>query len=96
MIQDTIRVSPDGIPLNSLNCDPDPSVSISVHISIQSIWTWLLHNQEQNKILQQRCFFVSKALDFWEAYFLLEGTFILDSNLIWWQLFIMNMKTGNK
>ncbi|NXR40550.1 KATL2 protein, partial [Zosterops hypoxanthus] len=25
MIQDTIRVSPDGIPLNSFNCDPDPS-----------------------------------------------------------------------
>ncbi|CAN8219956.1 unnamed protein product [Coccothraustes coccothraustes] len=25
MIQDTVRVSPDGIPLNSLNCDPDPS-----------------------------------------------------------------------
>ncbi|NXI23440.1 KATL2 protein, partial [Sterrhoptilus dennistouni] len=25
MIQETVRVSPDGIPLNSLNCDPDPS-----------------------------------------------------------------------
>ncbi|RLV93601.1 hypothetical protein DV515_00013430 [Chloebia gouldiae] len=25
MIQDAVRVSPDGIPLNSLNCDPDPS-----------------------------------------------------------------------
>uniref|UniRef100_A0A674G7T1 Katanin p60 ATPase-containing subunit A-like 2 n=1 Tax=Taeniopygia guttata TaxID=59729 RepID=A0A674G7T1_TAEGU len=25
MIQDAARVSPDGIPLNSLNCDPDPS-----------------------------------------------------------------------
>ncbi|NXU08229.1 KATL2 protein, partial [Pardalotus punctatus] len=25
MIQDAIRASPDGIPLNSLNCDPDPS-----------------------------------------------------------------------
>ncbi|NWR50290.1 KATL2 protein, partial [Regulus satrapa] len=25
MIQDTVRVSPDGIPLSSLNCDPDPS-----------------------------------------------------------------------
>ncbi|NXX29386.1 KATL2 protein, partial [Nicator chloris] len=25
MTQDAIRVSPDGIPLNSLNCDPDPS-----------------------------------------------------------------------
>ncbi|XP_057899362.1 katanin p60 ATPase-containing subunit A-like 2 isoform X4 [Melospiza georgiana] len=25
MIQDAVRVPPDGIPLNSLNCDPDPS-----------------------------------------------------------------------
>ncbi|KAI1240270.1 hypothetical protein IHE44_0011729 [Lamprotornis superbus] len=25
MIQDAVRVSPGGIPLNSLNCDPDPS-----------------------------------------------------------------------
>ncbi|NXO83908.1 KATL2 protein, partial [Sitta europaea] len=25
MIPDSVRVSPDGIPLNSLNCDPDPS-----------------------------------------------------------------------
>ncbi|NWV66513.1 KATL2 protein, partial [Malurus elegans] len=25
IIQDTVRVSPDGIPLNTLNCDPDPS-----------------------------------------------------------------------
>ncbi|NXN84139.1 KATL2 protein, partial [Bombycilla garrulus] len=25
MIQDAVRVSPEGIPLNSLNCDPDPS-----------------------------------------------------------------------
>ncbi|NXB69840.1 KATL2 protein, partial [Donacobius atricapilla] len=25
MIQDAVRVSPDGIPMNSLNCDPDPS-----------------------------------------------------------------------
>ncbi|NXP61516.1 KATL2 protein, partial [Chloropsis cyanopogon] len=25
MIQDAVKVSPDGIPLNSLNCDPDPS-----------------------------------------------------------------------
>ncbi|NXQ31121.1 KATL2 protein, partial [Alaudala cheleensis] len=25
MIQDAVGVSPDGIPLNSLNCDPDPS-----------------------------------------------------------------------
>ncbi|NXH65500.1 KATL2 protein, partial [Rhabdornis inornatus] len=25
MIQGAVRVSPDGIPLNSLNCDPDPS-----------------------------------------------------------------------
>ncbi|KAF4803789.1 Katanin p60 ATPase-containing subunit A-like 2 [Turdus rufiventris] len=25
MFQDAVRVSPDGIPLNSLNCDPDPS-----------------------------------------------------------------------
>ncbi|NXQ73986.1 KATL2 protein, partial [Quiscalus mexicanus] len=25
IIQDAVRVSPDGIPLNSLNCDPDPS-----------------------------------------------------------------------
>ncbi|NXO74650.1 KATL2 protein, partial [Phainopepla nitens] len=25
MIQDAVRVSPDGIPLSSLNCDPDPS-----------------------------------------------------------------------
>ncbi|NWZ70988.1 KATL2 protein, partial [Acrocephalus arundinaceus] len=25
MIQDAGRVSPDGIPMNSLNCDPDPS-----------------------------------------------------------------------
>ncbi|NWI42110.1 KATL2 protein, partial [Picathartes gymnocephalus] len=25
MIQDAVRVSPDGIPFNSLNCDPDPS-----------------------------------------------------------------------
>uniref|UniRef100_A0A8C3R8Y2 Katanin p60 ATPase-containing subunit A-like 2 n=1 Tax=Cyanoderma ruficeps TaxID=181631 RepID=A0A8C3R8Y2_9PASS len=25
MIQDSVRVSPDGIPLNSLSCDPDPS-----------------------------------------------------------------------
>ncbi|RMC16358.1 hypothetical protein DUI87_06685 [Hirundo rustica rustica] len=25
MIHDAVRVSPDGIPLNSLNCDPDPS-----------------------------------------------------------------------
>ncbi|NXU97041.1 KATL2 protein, partial [Cettia cetti] len=25
VIQDAVRVSPDGIPMNSLNCDPDPS-----------------------------------------------------------------------
>ncbi|NXH03308.1 KATL2 protein, partial [Loxia leucoptera] len=25
MIRDAVRVPPDGIPLNSLNCDPDPS-----------------------------------------------------------------------
>ncbi|XP_023799879.1 katanin p60 ATPase-containing subunit A-like 2 isoform X3 [Cyanistes caeruleus] len=25
MIQDAVRVPPDGIPLNSINCDPDPS-----------------------------------------------------------------------
>ncbi|NXT60968.1 KATL2 protein, partial [Chaetops frenatus] len=25
IIQDAVRMSPDGIPLNSLNCDPDPS-----------------------------------------------------------------------
>lgn len=99
MIQDAVRVSPDGIPLNSLNCDPDPSVSVSVCIFIHSMWTSPSHNQEQNKMLQQHCFcsqVLKKALDFWEVYFLLERTVIFESGFIWWQLFIRNMKADNK
>lgn len=33
MVQDAIKVSSNGIALNSLNWDPDPSVSVSLHIS---------------------------------------------------------------
>ncbi|XP_066425813.1 katanin p60 ATPase-containing subunit A-like 2 isoform X5 [Molothrus aeneus] len=41
IIQDAVRVSPDGIPLNSLNCDPDPSYP-ELFTGILSPWKGLL------------------------------------------------------